>query len=252
MNELTIITKAAAKAQGLKHYFTGEPCKRGHQAERFVSTGSCCECNRETSREVQRVKYADDKARRHPPVQKEPLKAKAAKVRSPEQIERMRLKAYKKACRDEAEAQGLTHYFTGIPCKNGHVAKRQVRNTECMDCKNAGKLVYHDKKPHMNALNNIRKSHPKAVIKLARAEADAVWKIYLQRDAMTEATGILHHVDHIWPLSRHGVHHPLNLQVLPARENELKGAEADLSDPVVQQGVFCTMFMIEKEKRRGP
>lgn len=38
-----IMTRAAAKAQGLKRYFTGKPCCRGHIAERFVD-GTCVPC----------------------------------------------------------------------------------------------------------------------------------------------------------------------------------------------------------------
>lgn len=34
----------AAIAQGLKRYFTGEPCKYGHLAERLVSNSSCLAC----------------------------------------------------------------------------------------------------------------------------------------------------------------------------------------------------------------
>ncbi len=33
-----------AAAQGSKRYFTGEPCKRGHVADRFTSNGGCTEC----------------------------------------------------------------------------------------------------------------------------------------------------------------------------------------------------------------
>jgi hypothetical protein len=36
--------------------------------------------------------------------------------------------------RAEAKAQGLTHYFTGKPCKNGHVAKRLVAGA-CVECR---------------------------------------------------------------------------------------------------------------------
>lgn len=43
-----IITRAEAKAQGLKRFFTGEPCKRGHVAERFTSSKRCYECQRES------------------------------------------------------------------------------------------------------------------------------------------------------------------------------------------------------------
>ncbi len=34
-----------ARARGLKRYSTGEPCKRGHVAERYVSSNECVECN---------------------------------------------------------------------------------------------------------------------------------------------------------------------------------------------------------------
>ncbi|MBT2771330.1 hypothetical protein J7J47_03680 [Halomonas sp. ISL-60] len=42
-----IITKKEAKAQGLKRYYTGKPCKRGHVAERLVNNRSCVECDKE-------------------------------------------------------------------------------------------------------------------------------------------------------------------------------------------------------------
>lgn len=41
-----IISYAAAKAAGLKRYFTGESCKHGHVAERFVSNCACVECSK--------------------------------------------------------------------------------------------------------------------------------------------------------------------------------------------------------------
>ena len=34
----------------------------------------------------------------------------------------------------EAKLQGLPHYYTGVPCKFGHVAKRQVSNRSCVVC----------------------------------------------------------------------------------------------------------------------
>jgi 5-methylcytosine-specific restriction endonuclease McrA len=39
------ITRKAAKAAGLKYYFTGKPCKRGHIDKRFVVTRRCMTCN---------------------------------------------------------------------------------------------------------------------------------------------------------------------------------------------------------------
>jgi len=37
-------------------------------------------------------------------------------------------------CRDEARALGLKRYFTGAPCKRGHVAERYVSSCRCMEC----------------------------------------------------------------------------------------------------------------------
>src|SRR5690554_4536530 len=36
--------------------------------------------------------------------------------------------------RNEATTQGLKWYFTGKPCKHGHVAKRLVSNRSCAEC----------------------------------------------------------------------------------------------------------------------
>lgn len=37
--------------------------------------------------------------------------------------------------RAEAKARGLTRYFTGKPCKNGHIAYRLASNGLCRDCR---------------------------------------------------------------------------------------------------------------------
>ena len=39
-----IVSYADAKAKGLKRYFTGKPCKRGHVVERFVASCACTAC----------------------------------------------------------------------------------------------------------------------------------------------------------------------------------------------------------------
>jgi hypothetical protein len=44
------VTRADAKRLGLTRYFTGKPCKRGHVAERVLTTGFCIECRREWDR----------------------------------------------------------------------------------------------------------------------------------------------------------------------------------------------------------
>jgi 5-methylcytosine-specific restriction endonuclease McrA len=41
-----IVTWLDAKASGLKRYFSAEPCKHGHIAERFTANRNCCLCAR--------------------------------------------------------------------------------------------------------------------------------------------------------------------------------------------------------------
>lgn len=76
--------------------------------------------------------------------------------------------------------------------------------------------------------------------RIAQILAAPIWrdrpkisKIYAQAKQLTEETGVSHHVDHIYPIqSEYGcglhVHH--NLQILPSRENIIKGNTFPLFD----------------------
>jgi len=46
-----IISKKAARAQGLKRYYTGVPCKHGHTADRRVSDSGCLGCKNQRERD---------------------------------------------------------------------------------------------------------------------------------------------------------------------------------------------------------
>ena len=56
------------------------------------------------------------------------------------------------------------------------------------------------------------------------ADLEAIKRIYLRAQRRTKATGIPHEVDHIIPISRGGLHHQDNLQVLTMFDNRSKGA----------------------------
>jgi hypothetical protein len=58
---MDIITRQQALAQGLRHYFTGEPCRNGHVSIRGTRKWNCLECDRnhkakERQRDPERVR----------------------------------------------------------------------------------------------------------------------------------------------------------------------------------------------------
>lgn len=44
-------TRAAAKAKGIKRYYTGKPCPKGHMAYRYAAGGACSECQAARAKE---------------------------------------------------------------------------------------------------------------------------------------------------------------------------------------------------------
>lgn len=43
---MKIINRTEANRLGLKRYYTGDPCKHGHDAERYVSFSACVDCTK--------------------------------------------------------------------------------------------------------------------------------------------------------------------------------------------------------------
>ena len=56
-------------------------------------------------------------------------------------------------------------------------------------------------------------------------EKDRVNQIYKLSHMFTKATGVQHHVDHMWPLSKKGPHWSGNLQIITAIKNMRKSAK---------------------------
>lgn len=48
--------RRVAKRRGLKRYYTGSPCVRGHKSLRHTSTGGCLMCIKENHQTTQREK----------------------------------------------------------------------------------------------------------------------------------------------------------------------------------------------------
>lgn len=50
VERMEITSKEEAKARGLHRFYTGKPCKHGHNSERYVSSKGCVTCLREYSK----------------------------------------------------------------------------------------------------------------------------------------------------------------------------------------------------------
>lgn len=106
-------TRAEAIARGLTRYFTGEPCKHGHVAERNAIDGQCRECSRN-----KRAELAIN------------LKKNRAADRYTKDIQSSHSPP---RTRSEAIKRGRSRYFPGRPCKSGHVAEYNIYSG-CVEC----------------------------------------------------------------------------------------------------------------------
>jgi hypothetical protein len=71
-------------------------------------------------------------------------------------------------------------------------------------------------------MNKRRAAKKKALEELTEREEGLIKQIYAYRIRLQNKLGIEFHVDHIVPLSKGGLHHPMNLQVVPAVWNVRK------------------------------
>lgn len=169
--------------------------------------------------------------------------------------------------KQQAKAEGLTHYNTEKPCRNGHTALRLVSTSHCVEClaqyqkkyieenksyvkqRNA---LYHknyreqqgdglkeknrqwrnDNKALHNALCKKRKlgQIQRTPQWLNESQLLAIECKYSLASMLSNNTGEPWHVDHIVPLQGEqvcGLHVPWNLRVITAKENLSKGNRYD-------------------------
>lgn len=151
--------------------------------------------------------------------------------------------------------------YNGVPCKHCGTTEKHVSSYSCVKCnieRNIHKLYDNDlmsqyRTPEKNkeywnqnknrkkiiqekysksekgiVANNIKSSKRRARIKNQLSDDvdfNKITKIYEECRKLSIETGIPHEVDHIIPISKGGMHHQDNLQIITMSENRRKGSK---------------------------
>lgn len=243
---MKIITRAEAKALGLKRYFTGVPCKRGHIAERSTSKSMCWACKAEDNRLATAKDPEAIRARRH-----------AHYLENYEQIN-ARNKAYAEAHREELKRYHAEYYAANRKHLCALNAKRYRKDREKWRAYHAARYAANPERFKLSVrlryeadpsrvrkcVKEWRKANPeryRAQVHTRRARKAAAGGklspdivarlLVLQRGRCAccgKRLGKRFHLDHIVSLARGGSNTDDNVQLLTQRCNNQKHAK----DPI--------------------
>ena len=159
--------------------------------------------------------------------------------------------------RKKALEDGEKNYISGTPCKKCGGLLKSVKWYSCVSCRreeglkklnDSSLMEKYRTKEKMNHKQKTWRENNKEKLKDQRqrvsvkqrgyqqkrrallkeqlpndADLTLIQKYYILAEQMTIETGIPHEVDHIIPISKGGLHHQSNLQVLTRNENRVKG-----------------------------
>lgn len=149
------ISRQQAKAQGLKQYFTGKPCKHGHIDLREIKKSTC-------------IKYDSLRSKHRNAELKGQLLGKHLLNSIKNNTRAVQFGPYPITygpfiTRDLAKSKGLKQYFEGLPCKHGHIGVCAVSKQHCWTCKTISnrspEMRESQLRYHQNQINNNRESH---------------------------------------------------------------------------------------------
>ena len=178
-------TRKKAKETGATHYYTGEPCTRGHVALRKTK-GSCVDCLKED--------WAKDNEKR--------------------------AEYFKQYNHSEAGQKAKKQYYA----RNREVVIARAA-TRTNAAKQAYRNAWKDRNPlEVKASTKHRRDkHKQATPKWLSLEQKAeIRKIYIDAMTVSKVTKVPYVVDHIIPLRGQdvcGLHVPWNLQIMSREEN---------------------------------
>lgn len=195
-----VISKLEAKSQGLKRYFTGKPCKRGHIDQRLISSNVCDQCHKE---KVSTPGWKESWREYHSKWYSENKESVIKRTRE-----------YKKKNSNKVKAQSKALYESNKEQRIKQIQEWRDKNPEKIK-------IYTAKK------NNNRRAASSGKISQERV----AFLLEAQRGKCANCKEKLmgrYHVDHIRPLSRGGENADSNIEILCPSCNQRKHAK----DPI--------------------
>lgn len=113
---MEIITRTQAKESGLKYFFTGKVCKRGHLSKRKVGCGTCYECHLLLGKPYhyndtvknRRINWSEEQKERNKTAKRNYANSEKGKSKNKEYLETLQGKQFrKKALENQEEKQKL-------------------------------------------------------------------------------------------------------------------------------------------------
>lgn len=219
---MDLVSFKDAKATGLKFYFTGKPCKRGHLSVRRVKGCGCVQCqqeslknwrekNPEKNREIERVWREKNRKRRNE-------QARIIYAANPEKVTEKTKKFYARHAEKLRKKRREYHYKASQDPQFRRAAAERTKQWAKNNPDRVKTNARNGKQKRKNVPGKHTAQDIAAIIKLQKGKC-AYCKVKL---------GKKRHIDHIVPVSKGGTNDRQNLQITCIPCNLTKGAR----DPI--------------------
>jgi hypothetical protein len=223
---MEIITRKEAQEKGLPRYFTGKPCKHGHVCERQAVDGQCSECGKHKSKKM-RIKHREKRLRYEAEYRQKNHHLVTQRAANWRQKNADAIKDYSKlyyasnlqSCAERRKKWYQQNRDYALLYRREHYQKN-LQSSQA-----SSRRWKQENKRRVSLYNSMKRQERDE--RLARAtpiwaDKNAIAVKYKERNAMTQMTGVQHHVDHGIPLKGEnvcGLHIAENLRVILARDN---------------------------------